>query len=75
MSGKEEYWFPDVSDILEKPDILGDILEGKIEIRLRTGKRSFQEKVEAVEAVREWLKPFKEACKRRQAEREHKRDV
>ena len=73
MSGKEEQCFPDVSDVLEKPDILGDILEGKVEIRLRLGKRSFQEKVEAIEALREWLKPLKEARERRKAERESKR--
>jgi hypothetical protein len=74
MSSGEECLYPDISDILEKPDILGDILEGKIEILLRTGKRSFEEKVEAVEAVRAWLKLLKEARERRRAERERKKD-
>ena len=63
MSSKEEQFFPNISDILEKPDILGDILEGKVEIRLRTGKRSFEEKVQA-----------KEARERRKVERERKSD-
>jgi hypothetical protein len=67
MSSNKECLFPDISDILEKPDVLGDILEEKVEIRLRLGKPSFQEKVEAIEALREWLKPFKDARERRKA--------
>ena len=63
MTGKKEPVYPDISDILEE----------KAETRRRLAKRSFQEKVDAMEALRERLKPFKEARERRKAERERKK--
>jgi hypothetical protein len=62
VSKKEERVFPDISDVLER----------KAEIRRHRARRSFQEKVQAMEVLRERLKPFKEARERRKAER--KRD-
>ena len=64
MSEKKEPVFPDISDVLER----------KAEIRRHRAKRSFQEKVEAMEALRERLKPFKEARERRKTERQRKTD-
>ena len=64
MSEKKEPVFPDISDVLER----------KAEIRRHRAKRSFQEKVEAIEALRERLKPFKEVRERRKAERGHDKD-
>jgi hypothetical protein len=51
------------------PDI-SDILAEKAEMRRRLAKRSFQEKVVAMEALHKRLKPFKEAREKRKAERE-----
>ena len=50
------------------PDISG-ILEQKAEARRIRARRSFGEKVAAMEALRERLKPLKEARERRKAER------
>jgi hypothetical protein len=57
---ENESRYPDISDILEK----------KAEIRRYRASRSFEEKIAAMEALRERLKPFKEARERRKAERE-----
>jgi hypothetical protein len=62
VSEKKEPVFPDISDVLER----------KAEIRRYRASRSFQEKIEAMEALRERLKPFKEARERRKAERQQK---
>jgi hypothetical protein len=61
MSRKRETIYPDISDILEE----------KAGIRRRLQKRSFQEKVEAMEALRERLRPLKEARERRKAARDN----
>jgi hypothetical protein len=55
------------------PDI-SDILEEKAKIRRHRAKRSFGEKIAAIEALRERLKPFKEARERRKAAHEDKKD-
>jgi hypothetical protein len=60
VSEKKEPVFPDISDVLEC----------KAEIRRHRAKRSFQQKVEAMEALRERLRPLKEARERRKAARE-----
>jgi len=60
MAGKKEPGYPDISDILQE----------KAEIRRHSAKRSFGEKIAAMEALRERLKPFKEAREKRKAERE-----
>jgi hypothetical protein len=60
VSEKKELVFPDISDVLER----------KAEIRRHRAKRSFQQKVEAMEALRERLRPLKEARERRKAARE-----
>ena len=51
--------FPDISDLLEQ----------KAEARRIRAKRSFGEKIAAMEALRERLKPFKEAREKRKAAR------
>jgi len=61
MTRKKEVIYPDISDILEQ----------KAAMRRRLAKRSFEEKVDAMEALRERLRPFKEARERRKAERKH----
>jgi hypothetical protein len=58
VSEKKDPVFPDISDVLER----------KAEIRRHRASRSFQEKIEAMEALRERLKPFKQARERRKAE-------
>jgi hypothetical protein len=63
MTGKEKTSFPDITDVLER----------KAEIRRHRAKRSFGEKIAAMEALRERLKPFKEAREKRKAERESKK--
>jgi hypothetical protein len=50
------------------PDI-SDLLEQKAEARRIRAKRSFGEKIAAMEALRERLKPFKEAREKRKAAR------
>ena len=50
------------------PDI-SDILQQKAEMRRRRANRSFEKKIEAMEALRERLKPLKEARERRKAAR------
>jgi len=64
MRRKNETTYPDISDILEE----------KAEIRRHRAKRSFGEKIAAMEALRERLAPFKEARERRKAARERKKD-
>jgi hypothetical protein len=64
MAGKKEPGYPDISDVLEE----------KAEIRRHRAKRSFGEKIAAMEALRERLKPFKEAREKRKAARESKND-
>lgn len=64
MTQKKPTAYPDISDVLRK----------KEEIRRYRASRSFEEKVEAMEALRERLKPFKEAREKRKAERERKGD-
>jgi hypothetical protein len=50
------------------PDI-SDLLEQKAEARRIRSKRSFGEKIAAIEALGERLKPFKEAREKRKAAR------
>jgi hypothetical protein len=51
------------------PD-LSDLLLQKAEMRQRRAKRSFEEKIEVIERLREQLKPFKEARETRKAEQQ-----
>ena len=60
MAGKKEPGYPDISDVLEE----------KAELRRHRAKRSFGEKIAAMEALRERLKPLKEAREKRKVERE-----
>jgi len=60
MAGKKEPGYPDISDILEE----------KAKLRQHRAKRSFGEKIAAMEALRERLKPFKEAREKRKAGRD-----
>jgi len=62
MKQKGKAAYPDISDILER----------KAEARRLRAKRSFGEKIAAMEALRERLKPFKEAREKRQAARNKK---
>jgi hypothetical protein len=62
MTRKRDAAYPDISDVL---------LE-KAEIRRHRAKRSFEEKIEAMEALRERLAPFKEARERPKAVRKKK---
>jgi hypothetical protein len=55
------------------PDI-SDLLRQKEELRRRRASRSFEEKIEVIERLREGLEPLKEARERRNAERQHKKD-
>lgn len=64
MAGEKAPGYPDISDVLER----------KAEIRRHLAKRSFEEKVDAMEALRERLRPFKEAREKRKAERELKKN-
>jgi hypothetical protein len=64
MTQKKPTAYPDISDVLRK----------KEEIRRYRASRPFGEKIEAMEALRERLRPFKEARERRKAERQHKTD-
>ena len=60
--------------IVEKkkyPDI-SDILEEKAEARRIRARRSFGEKIAAMEALRERLKPLKDAREKRKAEQRGK---
>jgi len=59
MTQKGKAAFPDISDLLEQ----------KAEARRIRAKRSFGEKIAAMEALRERLKPFKEAREKRKAAR------
>jgi len=58
--GKNSY--PDISDILEQ----------KAEARRLRARRTFGEKVAAMEALRERLKPLKDAREKRKAEQRSK---
>ena len=60
MAGKKEPGYPDISDVREE----------KAELRRHRAKRSFGEKIAAMEALRERLKPLKEAREKRKVERE-----
>ena len=60
---KKKPIYPDISDVLEQ----------KAEGRRIRAKRSFAEKIAAMEAFRERLKPFKEAREKRQAARNNKK--
>ena len=59
MTQKKPTAYPDISDVLRQ----------KKELRRRRASRSFEEKIEAMEALREQLRPFKEARERCKAER------
>ena len=61
MTQKKSPAYPDISDILRK----------KEEMRRHRASRSFEEKVEAMEDLRERLRPFKEAREKRKAERKN----
>lgn len=64
MTQKRPTTYPDISDVLRE----------KEELRRRRASRSFEEKIEVIERLREGLEPFKEARERRKAERQHKKD-
>jgi len=61
MTQKKPPAYPDISDILRK----------KEEIRRYRTSRSFEVKIEAMEELRERLRPFKEAREKRKAERKN----
>jgi hypothetical protein len=64
MTQKRPTAYPDISDVLRQ----------KEELRRRRASRSFEEKIEVIERLREGLEPLKEARQRRKAERQHKKD-
>ena len=63
MTQKPRTPYPDISDILEQ----------KAEARRLRAKRSFGQKIAAMEALRERLKPFKEAREKRRAAQDGKK--
>jgi hypothetical protein len=59
MTRKQATGYPDISDVLLQ----------KAKMRRHRARQSFEEKIEAMEALRERLKPFKEARERRKAKK------